>query len=137
MALQQQPLIRIITPQGVAHYAPASNKNFYLSRNAALLKGTGSDVRADLLYTIQDLTPEENAAYYAAIEAEASRQSTVHKKQRQAAFAANVAAGNGNGGGNNELISKLIEQNTVLMQELSKVGATTTTKSRRNGKETV
>ena len=138
MALQQQPLIRVITPRGVEHIIPASNKNFYLSRNASLLRGSGSDVRADLLFTIQEFTPEENAAYYANIAAEADRQSTRAKKLRQAAMAANIASGNssnGNGNANNDLISKLIEQNTVLMQELSKVGAAP--KSRRNGKATV
>ena len=134
MALQQQPLIRVITPRGVEHIIPASNKNFYLSRNAALLRGSGSDVRADLLFTIQEFTPEENAAYYANIAAEADRQSTRAKKLRQAAMAANIASSNGNGNANNDLISKLIEQNTVLMQELSKVGAAP--KSRRNGKAT-
>ena len=134
MALQQQPLIRVITPRGVEHIIPASNKNFYLSRNSALLRGSGSDVRQDLLFTIQEFTPEENAAYYANIEAEANRQSTQAKKLRQAAMAANMASGNSNGNANNDLISKLIEQNTVLMQELSKAGATN--KSRKNGKET-
>jgi hypothetical protein len=113
-----QQWIRVIKPNGTEHIVPASNRDFYLKHNAALLMG--SNPRKDLLLTIETLSPAENAAENNKILIEADNQSQKSKKLRQAAYAANVAQ-NGGGGMSNDTIAELIKQNSELMNQIKEL----------------